>query len=122
MNVAGIVPAEQVCKLLAHAQCDLSNEKRCQSDIASVLTVAGITFAREHRLADGDVIDFLVGDIGIEVKLRRTSKRDIYRQLGRYALHPTIGALILVTNTSMGLPRAIHGKPTYYVSLGRAWV
>ena len=47
---------------------------------------------------------------------------DVFRQLKRYAAHDEVNELVLVTNLSMGLPPEIDGKPTYYASLGVAWL
>lgn len=76
---------------------------------------------REVRLDADSIIDFMVGPVGIESKLRG-GKMDIFRQLERYAAFPEIEALILVTNTAMGLPKEIGGKPTFYLSLGAGWL
>jgi argininosuccinate synthase len=77
---------------------------------------------REHRLATGDIIDFFVDGVAVEVKLKRNQPPSILFQLKRYARHESVTSLVLVTNRAMGLPREINGKPAYYVSLGRAWL
>jgi hypothetical protein len=122
MITAPPVPGH-VCNVIGALRCDLSDEKATQAQIAEGLTRAGVPFERERRLSGRDVIDFLVGDdIGVEVKLRSTPKRAVYKQLQRYTSHDVIRSLILVTNLSMGLPERIGGKPAYFVSLGQAWL
>jgi hypothetical protein len=105
----------------------LSNEKDAQAHISKALTALGIDHTREHRLAPGDVLDFWIPsapDLGavIEVKMNRARAPEILKQVRRYAAHPTVQAIFLVTNKAMGLPSEIEGKPAYYFSLGRAWL
>ena len=109
--------------ILSGHRWPLNNEKDCQLAIADELTAKSLPFEQEVRLSPGSIIDFLVGgEIGIECKLRRTPKTRIFKQLRRYAEHDQIKSLILVSNTAMGLPAEIEGKPAYMVSLGRAWM
>ncbi|MFN4283478.1 MAG: hypothetical protein ACK4NA_12650 [Alphaproteobacteria bacterium] len=114
--------AAAVCRALSCARVDLSDEKRAQAMIGAALDAAGIAHVRERRLSDRDIVDFLAGGLGIEVKMRGARKQQVYKQLQRYAAHDAIAGLILVTNLSMGLPAEIGDKPCWYVSLGRAWL
>lgn len=114
---------DTLLSLLSCARCDLSDEKRAQAEVESALLLAGIEHERECRLSHGDIVDFLVlGDIALEIKLKGARKKSVYQQLQRYASHETVRIIILMTNLSMGLPEEINGKPTYYVSMGRAWL
>jgi len=123
MTPAAVYHAQEVVRLIGATRCDLSDEKRTQADIATALTAAGIPFAREHRFSPGDVVDFLVREsVAVEVKLKHARKKDVFRQLERYAAHETCQVLVLVTGLHMGLPREILGKPVYVASLGRAWL
>lgn len=113
-----------VLEVLRGARVDLSGEKAAQADVAAALARAmpRILVEREVRLSERDVIDVLVGGcVGVEVKLR-AQKAAVWRQLRRYAASPRLTALVLVTNTAMGLPSDVDGVPAYYVSLGRAWL
>ena len=112
----------QLAQLVRSARIDLSSEKRAQTDIETVLADAGLAFTREVRLCDADIVDFMVGDIALELKLKGARKMDVFRQLERYAKHPRVGSLLLASNLSMGLPPAIAGKPAYFVRLGEAWL
>lgn len=112
----------ELVNLLGQARVDLTDEKRTQAQLAEHLTKNGVAFEREVRLTAGNIVDFLVGGVAIEVKLRRWKKRAVFKQLERYAKCERVRALILATNLSMGLPPEIEGKPAYYVSLGRAWL
>ena len=108
--------------LLRSARLDLSNEKRAQADVEVVLMRSGISFEREVRLTDADIVDFMVGGIAIEIKLRGAKKKEVYRQLCRYARHERVESLLLASNMSMGLPAVIDGKDAYFVKLGEAWL
>ena len=100
----------------------LDDEKRLQASLAEALDEAGLPYAREYPLSSSDRVDFLLDDgVAVECKLR-AGKRQIYRQLRRYASSPEVGSLLLVTNTAMGLPETIEGKPAFYCSLGSAWL
>lgn len=85
-------------------------------------TLAGfeIPFTREVCIGHANRIDFLSDcGIGIEVKTR-CPRRQIHRQLTRYANHPDVTALILVTGTFTGLPETLNSKPVFLVSSARA--
>ena len=95
---------------------------RDREEIEAALIEAGIPTAREVRLSDEDIIDFVVDEtIGIEVKIKG-SKMAIYRQMERYAQHASLSALILITNVPTGFPEEINGKPVYVVNLAKAWL
>lgn len=108
--------------LIRSARIDLSDEKRAQYDLEQLLRKAEVLFEREVRLSEIDIVDFLVEDVGIEVKLRGARKKEVYRQLCRYARHDRVGSLILASNLSMGLPAQIEGKDAYFVRLGEGWL
>lgn len=100
----------------------LHDEKRAQADLAQALEESGIAYEREVVLATGDVVDFMLADgVALEVKLR-APKRAIYRQLTRYARHAPVAGIILASNTAMGLPESINGKPVAIMSLGAGWL
>jgi hypothetical protein len=113
----------RVLYLVARTRLSLSTEKLTQSDLDEALTKAEIPFEREKRLAPGDIPDFMVdGSIAVEVKIKGAQRRQIYRQLERYAKHDAVVAVVLVTNLSMALPREINGKPAFVASMGSAWL
>lgn len=108
--------------ILHSARLDLSSEKRAQADLEAILKADGLPYRREVALSSRDVVDFLVGDVAIELKLRGARKKDVYRQLCRYCAHDEVAAIVLVSGLSMGLPLAIGGKPVYLIRLGEAWL
>lgn len=116
--------ASRVAWSLGCGQFELGSEARTQIGVETFMTECGWRFLREHRLSAGDIPDFFLPGPGIvvEVKLKHNRAAAILRQLERYAVHDDVKALILLTNRAMVLPHAINGKPTFLVSLGRAWL
>lgn len=97
------------------------SEMEIHAHIAQGLQSAGISCVHEARLASRCRIDFLAGDIGIEVKCGKPSRCALIAQLGRYAACPQIQALIVVVERSANLPQKVGGKPCHFVSLNRLW-
>ena len=118
---SAIKMARRIATLLRGKRLRLDNEKLLQAQVAEVLAVGNIDAVREVRLAPGDVIDLLAGEVGIEIKIKG-QRRAIYRQCERYCGHEAIEALILITNAAMGMPASINGKPVFVVSLGTGWL
>lgn len=110
--------------MLKRHRFDLTSEKATQAGIEVVLTAHDVEFTREKRLTGRDIPDFFVSALGlaIEVKMKGAGKMNVFRQLERYASHEAVQTILLVTNLAMGLPPAINGKPTHYLSLGSAWL
>lgn len=67
---------------------------------------------REVVLTARDRPDFMVGPLAIELKVKG-SPADVARQLMRYAEHPSVGAILLVTTRSShrAMPAQMCGKP-----------
>ncbi len=99
----------------------LTDEKILQARIAECLGKENIEHEREVRLAPGDIVDFMIGGVAIEVKIGGR-KRSIYDQCERYCEHERVEALVLATSVAMGFPPEIKGKPCYVASLGRGWL
>lgn len=110
-----------IARVLSRSRFSLSTESALQRDMAEALAAAGFAFAREVRLSDRDRIDFLIGTIGVEAKIKG-SRSAIYRQCERYCARACIRGLILASNVPMGLPPAIGSTPVRFVHLGRAWL
>lgn len=114
--------AATLCAHIARMRLPLGDEKLTQAALAEGLDALGIAHEREAVLSNGRV-DFLIeGRVAIEVKLRSSSKAEIYRQVRRYAEDDRVESIILVSNTAMRLPETIERKPAYVVSLGMAWL
>lgn len=78
-------------------------------------------FSREHRLSDRDVVDFLVGSVAIECKVKGAPLA-IHRQCERYLEHDEVTGLIIVTAKHMGTSGSHNGKPIVVVKAGKAWL
>ena len=101
--------------VLAGYRFRFASERDLQDGIARVLDDAGIAHRREAPLGPlgrAGTIDFLVGDVGIEVKIKGALAQ-VTRQLHRYAEEPAVRELLLVTGSAQldRLPRALCGKP-----------
>lgn len=89
--------------------------------IADALQKAEIDFLHEAHLASRCRIDFLCGDIGIEVKRNRPEKDRTIKQLERYAKTGKLRFLILVSEKSIKLPTQLHGVKVESISLHKLW-
>lgn len=109
-------PAEDVLRLvstLSGYRHRGANERHIQDSVERVLTHGGWKFRREHFLSAHDRPDFLVeGGIVIEVKMK-ASRSFVLMQLGRYAAHSEVSALVLASprfTVVAGLPEMLYGK------------
>ncbi len=85
------------------------------------LTEAGIPFRHEAMIGKGCRIDYLAGDVGIEIKKGKPSLDALLPQLSRYAACEAVAALIVITQRSIRLPKAIGEKPLRLIVLSRLW-
>lgn len=90
--VSTIDECRALVRFLQSFRWPLSDEKRLQEVMAEQLAGGSIAAEREVHLGDGDIIDFMVGGTGIEVKIKG-SKRAIYRQCERYCGHARVTSL-----------------------------
>lgn len=113
---------EKLYLLFSSMSFTCSTEKELQDEIASTLKLAGWTVEREVELVPGDRIDFLVGDVGIELKMSGATMA-VTRQLHRYLGSPRLSGLILVTTKMRhrAVARELQGKPVAVVCVG-AWM
>ena len=89
--------------------------------IGCALCAADIDFCHEVNLAPRCRIDFLAGDIGIEVKQGKQPKKQLEAQVTRYLASPKLSALILITTRGAMIPGMVNGKPVEIVGLNRLW-
>jgi hypothetical protein len=108
--------AQTLGSYIHRGQC----EAQIQDSVASVLFVAGYEVAREHRLSERDRPDFFVnGHVVVEVKMRASGGAVLW-QLGRYAQHGGVRAIVVASPrfTSLSaLPTSIHRVPVVGVGL-----
>ena len=112
--------ARRLVGLIGRARMPMSDEKALQGAIEQLFKEHGIAFTRESKVTGG-IIDFLVGDVGIEVKIEGPA-REVLRQLTRYADDARIKQFVVVAAFPCALPMSIVGKPCVIVDLGRAWL
>jgi hypothetical protein len=105
MNAADLV------RLIESRVRGIGTEESVQETIATVLTAARVSFERECRLSKQDRIDFLVGRVGVEVKVGGGLSA-VIRQLHRYAQSDMVDELVLVTSklTLARVPAELNGK------------
>lgn len=111
----------EIIRVIGSHRYDLADEAVCQAQMAEALTAAGVQHQREVVIGPGERIDFMIGDVGVEVKLRG-GKRAIHGQCQRYCRCAAVKALILTSNRTLGLPAEMEGKPVHFLHLGRAWL
>ncbi|RSK50081.1 hypothetical protein [Hymenobacter rigui] len=111
----------QVLAILKGRRFDLQNEKVLQLQLAQAFEAAALPAQREVSLSPASIIDFMVGSIGVEVKIKGTPKA-IYQQCQRYCESEHITSLLLLTNKQVRLPASLHGKHTHVFNLGLSWL
>ena len=106
--------ATELCTILEGQRFPCATEERLQVAVADHLTAAGVTFTREHRLSAEDRVDFLVGDVVVELKTKG-SLAAVTRQLMRYAQYDHVRELLLVTSRMQlaSVPKTLNGKPVH---------
>lgn len=93
-------------------------ESEMQSTIETVLKSRSIPHSREHIFDGGDRIDFLVGTVGVECKVKGTAF-SVAAQLERYTLEPGVECLILVTSVRRHFAiEGLSSKPLVVVLVG----
>ncbi len=103
-----------------------TSEVELQDAIWDVLA-PNFNAVRERALSRRDRPDFLVhvdglGSVAVEVKITG-SRNAVMRQLGRYAEHDDIDAVILASGRRVlaaAMPTVIHTKPVLAIHLGSA--
>jgi hypothetical protein len=89
--------------------------------VGACLAEHGLPCKHEARLGDGCRIDYLVGDVGVEIKKGKPKTAQVVAQLSRYAHSACLGALIVVSWRRVALPALIGGKPVHTLVLGQLW-
>lgn len=97
-------------------------ERGLHEQVAAALAAAGLPVEREVRLGPADRIDLLVGDVGVEVKVKGAANA-VMRQLLRYSHSDRVERLVLVTIRAahLRLPRTAGGKQLSVVFVARPW-
>lgn len=90
--------AVEVAELLARYRIFGAAEAVVQAQIEQALRQEGVAFQREVEIAPGDRIDFMVGSVGIEVKIKG-NRAPIIRQLARYIGNDRVDEIILAATS-----------------------
>ena len=111
---------DKIEALLKSKRYRFTDEGTLQVGLGRVFTMAEIVYEAEVRLSPADRIDFLVGTVGIEVKVQGTNEA-AHMQLLRYAEHERILGLLLVSSTRRinDIPSLMRGKPVRVVYVER---
>lgn len=114
--------AARIMEAIATRSFRFVSEDDLQRGLAEAFAADGFSFVREVPLSKRDRIDFLVGDVGIEVKIGGALSA-LTEQLLRYAKADRVRELVLVTSHQRlgNLPREIGGKKLTVVTLSRAF-
>lgn len=103
---------------LASFQFNFITEKDLQQAIEEALKQKGVEFAREADLGPQGVIDFLVGRLGIEIKIKG-SPSSVGAQVLRYCESDQVDGLLLVTAKARlaQIPPTVLKKPVRILAL-----
>lgn len=112
------ITAVEIKTVLAGYGFHYAHEAQLQEGVALALNKESIEFEREVRLGAHDRIDFMVGRVGIEVKVGHPLS-SVIKQVHRYMQHD-IDELLLVTNRCRHalVNSIINGKRVEYLFLG----
>ncbi|MEA4899160.1 MAG: hypothetical protein VB065_12995 [Eubacteriales bacterium] len=89
--------------------------------IGEALARAGIACEHEVPLAPRCRIDFLAGDVGIEVKRGAAPARALRAQAEKYLKSDRLRALVLVATRGVRMPGRVAGKRVVVFGLNRLW-
>ena len=96
-------------------------EEMLHERVRAALEAAGFAPVHEARLAPRCRIDFLVDDLGVEIKKSRPQRAALLRQIARYAACEQVKALVVVAPRGVDLPRTVGGKHVTMLGLERLW-
>ena len=99
----------------------VGSEYDLHAQIAQALEEAGIAYQHEVPIAPRCRIDFLCGNIGIEVKQGKHDRKQLTAQAEKYLKSDVIESLLLVTRDGAMLPGRIAGKRVEVFGLSRLW-
>lgn len=107
--------------LSSHKFTAAMNEKELQQEIEAVLRGRGYDVVREARISEREVVDFLVGAVAVEIKVRGSAMAH-FRQVNSYLKCDSVQGLILMTWRRQCLPSQINGKPVSVICMADSWL
>lgn len=108
-----------ITALRAH-RFNYTDEHDLHRGIDAALTAADVEYATEVRLSARDRIDYVIGRLGVEVKVKGTTDA-LRRQVTRYTEHDAIDEVLVITTLrrhAHQLPALINGKNVWTIHLG----
>ncbi len=113
---------EEVCAALREMRPPfVPYEADLHALVGERLRESGLPCEHEARLGPGCRIDYLVGDVGVEIKKGKPAPRARLPQLARYARCEGLSALVVVTQRRVALPPSLYGKPLRQLPLWQLW-
>ena len=113
---------QRLVQAICSVRCGAAQSEGELHDLVKhALEAAGFSPVHEARLAPRCRIDFLVDDLGIEIKKSRPNPAQLKRQLARYADCDAIASLLVIAPRGVNLPKTIGGKPVLQIGLERLW-
>lgn len=112
IDTDGIATLCQRLRFQGTKECEL------QDALETLIRSSFSEVTREAKLGETDRVDFLVGNVAVEVKVDGRTMQ-VARQLRRYMESDRIQALVLVTTRAKhkALPQTLGGKPLVVVWL-----
>jgi superfamily II DNA or RNA helicase len=106
-----LVTVDSVAEVITSRRYRYASEDELQRGIEEAFLAAAVPHHREVNLGAAGRIDFLVGRVGVEVKIAG-EVGDVHRQLVRYAARPEVHDLLLVTSrrSHTRIPSVVAGK------------
>ena len=112
----------RVLDALRTIRCGASaTEEELHAQVAAALAEAGLCAQHEARLGPRCRIDFLCGDLGVEIKKSRPNRARLMAQLARYAACDQVDRLLVIAPRGVNLPARIGGKRVAMLALERLW-
>lgn len=101
-----------VLNTLATTRFTWATEVELQRGLAAAFAARGLSVEREARLDVRNRVDFLIGRVGVEVKVAG-AWLDVERQVVRYAESDRVDAVVVVTSRPdhTRIPTVVNGKP-----------
>lgn len=116
--------AGRIALAVARRRYRIVTEKDLQEALVRVFEAEKMDYLREVRLGPGDIVDFMVGDVAVEVKVDG-GPTEVLRQVLRYLEYGRVAALVLVTRRSgsaRGIPHQVMGKPVIVVPIWKGFL
>lgn len=114
---------QKIANILAGKKLIVSDEKQLQAQLMALFGACHeLPFiVKEYRLSPYGNVDFFMDGTAVEVKIKG-SPMAIHRQLERYAKHPEVKEIILITSKTMTLPATINGLPAHVINISKSWL